>query len=186
MQWILFILLGAARFVKDRKGWLWGMVAIICGVGIYLFINSLSRPRNVAYPENPFSAEYRWNLNYIMKASMQSPPDFTNVHGGFLGSHLAIVDENDFPLLTKKLRHDLFNANRNKFFFYSFVLGGINVRNIDQPLLEACKKLSISRRSNVEIALVSPTTASAETRAILEKKRIKLRFIRPPSRDKFR
>jgi hypothetical protein len=186
MQWILYIFIAAARFVKDRKGRLWGMVVIISGIGIYLFINSLSRPRNVAYPENPFSAEYRWNLNYIMKASMQSPPDFSNIRGGFLCSHLAIVDVNDFPLLIKKLRYDLYNANRNKLLFYSFVLGGLKVRNVDQPLLEASKKLSISGKSNVEIALVSPTTASSDTKEILEKKGIKLRLITRASQNHLR
>ena len=63
------------------------------------------------------------------------------------------------------------------------MLGGLNVRDIDKPLLEACKGLSISGKSNVEIALVSPTTASIDTKEILKKKGIKLRFITKASRD---
>ena len=157
MQWILYILKVAARFVAGRKGPTWGIIVIICGVGIYLVTLSLLRPRYVAYPENPLSAEYRWNLDYIMKASMQTPPNFSNILGGFLCSHLAIVDENDFPLLAKKLRYEFYSVARKDFLFHHFVLGGLNVRNIDQPLLEASERFRI-RKSNVKIVIVAPST----------------------------
>jgi len=123
---------------------------------------------------------YRSNIDEILT------PDFSNIRGGFLGSHLAIVDENDFPLLTKKLRYDLYRAARNDFFLYSFVLGGLNVRNIDQPLLEASKKLRNYRRGNIEIVIVAPSKISGDTKQILEKRGIKIRLVGSPSRNYFR
>ena len=185
MHWILYILIAAAWFVTYRKGRRWGIIVIICGIGIYLAINYLLTPRNVAYPENPLSAEYRRNLNYLLNTSMQAPPDLSNISGGFLGSHLAIVDENDFPLLTKKLRYALYNAAHKNLLFHSFVLGGMNIRDIDQPLLAASKKLRNYRQGNIEIVLVAPTTVSAETKATLEKRGIKIRLVGSPSRNHF-
>lgn len=183
MRWLLYILKTTNRFVTDRKGRKWGIVVVICCIGIYLVTRSFLIPRDVAYPENPLSAEYQSNLNYIIKASMQTPPDFSEIRGGFLGSHLAIVDENDFPLLTKKLEYDLYRAARDDFFFHSFVLGGLSVRNIDQPLLEACKRFRM-RRSNVKIVIVAPSTISAETKSVLEKKGIQVQLIGLPSDDR--
>ena len=111
---------------------------------------------------------------------MKTPPDFSKIRGGFLGSHLAIVDENAFPLLTKKLKYDLYRVARNDFFFHSFVLGGFNVRNIDQPLLEASNIFRM-RKLNIKIVIVAPSTISAETKSILEKKGIQIQLIGPPS-----
>jgi len=180
MRWLLYILKATNRFVTDRKGRKWGIVVVVCCIGIYLVTRSFLIPRYVAYPENPLSVEYQSNLNYIIKASMQTPPDFSKIRGSFLGSHLAIVDENDFPLLTKKLKYDLYRSVRDDFFFHSFVLGGLNVQNIDQPLLEACKRFRM-RGSNIKIVIVAPSTISAETKSILEKKGIQIQFIEPPS-----
>jgi hypothetical protein len=117
---------------------------------------------------------------------MQAPGGFSNIRGSFLGSHLAIVDEQDFALLTKKLRYALLKAADDSFFFHSFVIGGMNVYNIDQPLLKAAKRLRISSRTDIEIVLVAPTTISAETKSVLEKRGLKIRLIDAPSRDRLR
>ena len=66
------------------------------------------------------------------------------------------------------------------------VVGGMNVRNIDEPMLEAGKRFRAPRRPNVLITIVAPTTISAETKATLEKRGIKIRLVGPPSRDHFR
>jgi hypothetical protein len=186
MQPILYILVGVIRHVLDRKGWPWVIALIICCLVIYAGIYFVFVPRDVDYPENPPSPEYERNLHYLLNASMQAPRNFSNIRGSFLGTHLAIVDEQDFALLTKKLRYDLLKAADNDFFFHSFVLGGMNVFDIDQPLLKATKRLRISSRCKIEIILVDPTTVSAETKSILEKRGLKIRLIDAPSRDSLR
>ena len=175
--WILYILIATAWIVAYKKGRQWGIIIFICGIGIYLPVKYLLTPRNVVYPENPLSAEYQLNLKYLIEASTQSPSDFSNIRGALFASSLAIVDGNDFPLLTKRLRYDFRKACRNKFFFHIFVLGGLNVRGIDQPLLEASKRLSISDKNNIRIVVVAPTTISDETKTTLEKRGIKIRLV---------
>jgi len=168
--------------VLDRKGWPWAIALIICGIVIYAGIYFVFVPRDIDYPENP-SAEYQRNLHYLLDASMQAPRDFSNIRGAFLGSHLAIVDDRDFALLTKKLRYALLKAADDDFFFHSFVLGGMNVFDIDQTLLKATKRLCVSSRTNIEIVIVAPTTVSAGTKSVLEKRGLKIRLIDAPSRD---
>lgn len=166
MYWILLIFGPLFRYVIARKGWLWGIALIICGVGIYFAF----RPHEVTYPVNPLSPDYQQNMKYIISATLQAPPDLPKDRGGFLGSHLPIVDERDFPRLTKKLKYEFRKAANDDFFFHRFVLGGINILDIDQPLLKASKWLRMSGRSNIEIIIVAPTTISNETKLILEKR----------------
>ena len=174
------------RHVLDRKGWPWVIALIICCLVIYAGVYYFFVPRDIDYPENPLSPEYERNLQYLLNARMQAPGGFSNIRGSFLGSHLAIVDEQDFALLTKKLRYALLKAADDSFFFHSFVIGGMNVYNIDQPLLKAAKRLRISSRTDIEIILVAPTTISAETKSVLEKRGLKIRLIDAPSRNRLR
>ncbi len=180
MYWILLIFGPLLRFVVNRKGWLWGTALIICGIGIYFAL----RPREVTYPENPLSPDYQRNMRYIIGAMLQAHPDLPKGWGSLLGSHLPIVDERDFPMLTKKLRYEFRKAANDDFSLHMFVLGGMDVRDIDQPLLKASKGLRMSGRSNIELIIVAPSTISNETKLILEKRGIKTRKIDKQSHNR--
>jgi len=173
MNWILYIFVGVLKYIVERRGWLWGIILIFFGISVYFAL----RPREVVYPENPFSDEYRRSQKYLLYASMQAPPDFSKIKGGLLCSHIAIVTEQDFPKFTKKLRQEFLEAISNDFFFHSFVVGGMNVRDIDEPLLKASRRLRMYGRPHIEIVIVAPSTIASDTEWILKEKGFIIRRI---------
>jgi len=181
MRGRLYIFGTLIRYVAERKGWSWAVLLAIFLLGILIAAGVIMTPGDVDYPEGGQTSEYRRNMSYLLAAAKEEPPDFSNVKGGFFGSHLAIVSEQDFPQLAKKLRCDLTEATDDRFMFHSIVLGGMKVHNIDEPLLKAAKGLRNSSQANVELVIVEPSTISAETKAILEAGGLKVRLIGPPS-----
>ena len=177
MNWIKYIFLASiVRIVTQKKGRLWGAVIaviVICVAALYVALRS----REVDYPENPLSDEYRLNQKYLSYATRKEPPDFSEFKGGFFFSQIAIVKVEDFPGFTKKLRQELFKAVDNNFLFHSFTVGGMNIWDIDEPLLKASKRLRMYGRRNIEIVIVEPSTISSETQRILEKRGLKIRRI---------
>jgi hypothetical protein len=178
MQPILNILVGLIRDLSEKKGLPWAIALIIFIVVIYVVCYVMFVPRNVNYPRDLISPDYQRNMHYIMSATENALPDLSKSHIAIFGSYLAIVDEDDLPLLTKKLRYQFLKADYDDLSLYYFVLGGMDVSTIDKPLLAASKKLS--GQANIQITIVAPTTVSIETKAILEKRGIKLRLIGPP------
>jgi hypothetical protein len=167
-------------FIAEKKGWRWAIPMIICSIIICIVIWLAVVPRDVAYPAHPLSPEYRKNMNYLSETGTRAPPDFSKISGGFLFSHIPIVSEQDFPKFTKKLRYELYNAARDDLFFYIIVVGGMDVRDIDQPLLRASKGLVMSGRRNIEIVIVAPSTISDGTKRLLEERGLTIRRIGSP------
>ena len=172
--WIIDIFVRLFKFVLERKGWLWAAAVIICGVGFCIGAYVLFRPREVVYPKNPLSPDYQRNMNYLLRASGQAPADFSKIRGGFHGYHIPIVQEQDFPAFTNKLRQELYNAARKDFLYHRIVVGGMDVRDIDEPLLKASYGLRIAGRSNIEIVIVEPSMISDDTKKILEERGLRI------------
>ena len=164
-------------FIVQRKGWRWAIPVIVCTIGICIGIWLVVVPRDVAYPENLLSPEYRRNMNYLSQAGMRAPPDFSKIRGGLLFSHIPIVSEEDFPKFTTKLRYELHNAARDDLLFYIIVVGGMDVGDIDQPLLRATRGLVITARRNIELVIVAPATISDQTRRTLEERGLRIRTV---------
>ncbi len=180
MRWILYIFADLVGYVADRKGRSWAVALIICGIGICAAFYLAVVPRDVAYPDAHRSREYQQELAYLMGALAESPPDFSGVRGGLYGSTIAVLNRNDFPLFTKKLRYHLHKAAADRFLFHVITVGGMEVRDIDKPLLDASKRLRLSDEGNIEIAIVAPSTISDRTRQILEKRGLRVRLIDAP------
>lgn len=127
------------KYVANRKGWWWGTAVIVCGVGICAAFYLTVTPRDVTYPDTRKVLEYQKHLTYLMSALTESPPDFSGARGGIYGSTIAVVDREDFPLFTKKLRYALFKAAADTYLFHVITVCGMDVCDIDQPLLDATK-----------------------------------------------
>jgi len=180
IAWIITIYRELIDFIVERKGWRWAIPVIVCTIGICIGIWLAVVPRDVAYPENPPPPEYWRNMNYLLDAATQSPPDFSEIRGGLGGSYIPIVSELDFPWFTKKLRYKLHDAARDDLLFYIIVVGGMDVRDIDQPLLKASKRLSMAGCRNIEIVIVDPSTISDDTKRTLEERGLRIRRIEGP------
>ena len=140
--------------------------------------------RDVNYPEDPFLPEYQANLDYLLAAGTVAPSDLSSEKGGFFKTHLPIVSERDFPLLARKLKSLFRKAAASRRMFYIIVLGGMKVGDIDEPLLKAAKGLRNSGRADAGLVIVAPATISSETKAILEKKGLKVRLTGSPKRKR--
>jgi Zn-finger nucleic acid-binding protein len=180
ITWILTIYGQLIDFIVQRKGWRWAIPVIICSIVICIVIWLGVVPRDVAYPENPLSLEYRRNMNYLLDAGMQSPPDLSKIIGSLGGSYIPIVSEQDFSWFTKKLRYELHKGAGDDLLFHIIVVGGMDVRDIDQPLVRASKGLVMSGRRNIEIVIVAPSTISDGTKRILEERGLTIRRIGSP------
>jgi hypothetical protein len=180
MRWILYIFADLVRHVMDRKGRWWGIALILCGIGVCATYYLTFVPRDVAYPDARVAREYQQQLAYLMSALAESPPDFSGVRGRLYGSTIAVMDRKDFPLFTKKLRYHLHKAAADRFLFHVITVGGTEVRDIDQPLLNATRRLRLSAKPNIEIAIVAPSTISDQTKQILEKRGLRVRLIGAP------
>ena len=132
------------------------------------------------------SPDYQKNMTYITNASLEATDKLPDGWFGYFGAHIPIMQEQDLTWLTKRLRKELRHAATYSSMFHIIVVGGMNVRNIDEPMLEAGKRFRAPRRPNVLITIVAPTTISTETKATLEKRGIKIRLVGPPLRDHFR
>lgn len=176
-DWIIYLFVGLVRFVVDLRGWLWGMAVTICAIVICIGAYVVFRSPDVVYPEDIFSVDYQRNMSYLASAVVQAPPDFPKIRGGILGAFIPIVKEQDFPRFGDKLRQELREAARSDFFFHIIVVGGMDVRAIDEPLLKASKRLYMLRQDNIEIVIVAPSTISDETKRILEKRGLRIRRI---------
>ncbi len=181
VSWLVYPYVRLIKFLVERKGWRWAIPVLVCGIGICLSLWFFLVPRAVAYPEHPLSADYQRNMSYLVNAHAQAPPDFSGASRGLLCCHIPIVSEEDFPLLTRKLRYELREAANYAFLFRVIVIGGMEVRDIDQPLLDASKRLSVSGRRNIQIVIVAPSTISDETQLVLEKRGLRIRKIQNPS-----
>ncbi len=177
VSWLAYPYLRLLEFIVQRKGLRWAIPLIACGIGICIGFWLVLMPRDVAYPEHPLSPAYRRNMSYLVNAVMQAPRGFFNIRGALSLSHIPIVNEQDFGLFTKKLRYELRRAAGDDFFFYVIVIGGMEVRDIDQPLLDASKRLRVSGRRNTELVIVAPSTISEDTQRILEKRGLQIRKI---------
>ena len=180
MRWMLNIFAYLVRYVVGRKGWWWGIVVIICGVGICVAFYWTITPRDVTYPNARVAREYQQHLAYLMRALAESPPDFSGIRSGLYGSTIAVVEREDFPLFTRKLRYTLYKAAADPFVFHLITVGGMEVRDIDQALLDATKRLRMDNKPNIEIVIVAPSTISDQTKRVLEKKGLRVRLIDVP------
>ncbi|MFC1760766.1 hypothetical protein ACFL6U_01645 [Planctomycetota bacterium] len=164
------IFTGPVEFIAlafDRKVLL-GVLAILLLVILFVFLH----PYDVDYPKGAMTPEHQGNLNFLLEATQDRMPDLPDGLGGLSGSYLPIVDENDFPQLTKKLRQ-LFESSQNQF----IVLGGMDVFNVDQPILKATKGLPQIKQSWIFLRIVSPSKISSTTEAILKEKNIKVELL---------
>ncbi len=109
-------------------------------------------------------------MSYLIHAVSQAPPDFSRVKGGLLYSHIPILTEQDFSRFTNKLRQKLHNAARKDFLFHIIVVGRMDIRDIDEPLLKASDGLRMPDESNIEIVIVEPSMISDDTKKILEER----------------
>ena len=173
MDFFLDLFAKVLRYVVDRKGWLWGAALIACALGGYLVL----RPGEVQYPANLLSPEYQENMDYLIKTVQHQPPDLPKGASGIFGSHLAVVSERDFPLLTKKLRQEFRNASEDGLLFHLLVLGGKEVRDIVQPLLAASKEIHMPSHPGMKVVIVSPSTISDETERILKERGLSIQRI---------
>lgn len=176
-SWLVYPYLRLIEFIVQRKGLRWAIPLLICGIGICIGMWLILVPRDVAYPERPLSPAYRRNMSYLLNASRRAPTDFSKIRDGLLCSHIPMVSEQDFGLFTKKLRYELRRAASDDFLFHAIVVGGMNVRDIDQPLLDASKRLRVSGRRNIELVIVAPSTISEDTQHTLEKRGLRIRKI---------
>ena len=177
VSWLVYPYLRLIEFIAQRKGRRWAIPVIACGIGICIGTWLVLVPRDIAYPENPLSAYYQQNMSYLLNAGMQAPTDFSKIGGALLRSHIPIMSEQDFPGFSKKLRYELRMAANDDFSFHVIVVGGMNVRDIDQPLLDASKRLRVSGGRNIELVIVAPSTISEDTQRILEKRGLQIRKI---------
>lgn len=177
VSWLAYPYLRLIEFIVQRKGLRWAIPLLICGIGIYIGVWPISVPGDVVYPEHPLSPAYQQNMSYLLNASRRAPTDFSKISGGLLCSHIPIVSEEDFGLFAKKLRYELRMAASDDFLFHVIVVGGMNVRDIDQPLLDASKRLPVSGRRNMELVIVAPSMICEDTQRILEKRGLRIRKI---------
>jgi hypothetical protein len=180
MRWIIDIFVELVRYIMDRKGWRWAAPVIVVGIGMAVAFYLVVTPRDVTYPKADRAGEYQEHLRYLMRASAESPPDLSALRGGLFGTTIAVIDRQDFPLFTRKLRYTLYKAAGDHFLFHIITVGGMTVHDIDQPLLNATKRLRLSGKPNVEIVVVAPSTISEQTRQIIEERGLKVRLIDAP------
>ncbi len=180
MRWIPYIFADLVRYVMDRKGRRWGIALIACDIGICAAFYLAVVPRDVAYPDARVAGQYQQQLAYLMSALAESPPHLPDGRGGFYGSTIAVLDRKDFPLFAKKLRYNLHKAAADRFLFHVVTVGGMEVRDIDQPLLDATERLRLSGRPNIEIVIVAPSAISDQTKQVLEKRGLKVRLVGAP------
>jgi hypothetical protein len=163
------------------------VVAIIaCCIAVLMVYFKTKKPEQEPISSvSVFSPEYQGNMTYLSNALMEAMPDFSKASNGWLGAHIPIVHEQDFPWFAYRLRKELRDSS-GSILYHSIVVGGMKVRGIDEPVLEASSRFRGRRKPNVEIVIVAPSTISAETKQILEKRGIEIRLVGPPSRDHFR
>lgn len=174
------------RPAAAAKDALLAVAIIVCCIAILIVYFKTKKPEEepISYV-NTSSPEYQENMGYLLHALMEARPDFSEARSGWLAAHIPIVREQDFPWFAHTLRQELRDASGSSL-YHSIVVGGMKVREIDEPVLEASKRFRARRKPNVEIVIVAPSTISAETKQILEKRGIEIRFVGPPSRDHFR
>ena len=168
------------------KDSLLAIVIIICCIGILAVYFSTRKAEEKINYVNTFSPEYQQNIKYLLDATLQARPDLPNGWFGYFCAHIPILQEQNFPWFTQRLKEEFRRAANYRSLYHMIVVGGMNVRDIDQPLLDASKKFRMRRRPNVEIVIVEPSTISSETKEILEKSGLKIRLVGPPSRDQLR
>lgn len=151
---------------------------------VYFNLNTKKSKENIPYI-NTFSPEYQQNMDYISNALIEASDKLPDGWSGYFGAHIPIVQEQDFPYFTQRLKKELRRASTYTSMFHLIVVGGMNVRDIDEPILEASKRFRAPRMPNVVIIIVAPSTISNETKTALEKKGIGIRLVEPPSRDYF-
>lgn len=164
------------------------LAIIACCIGtLILYFNFRPKKTKERVPSvDTFSPEYRANMNYILNASMEANKKLPSGWFGYFGAHIPIVREEDFSWVAKRLKEELSHASTYTSMYHLIVVGGMSVQGIDEPMLEAGKRFRVRGRPNVDIAIVAPTTISAETKQTLEKGGIKIRLVGAPSRDHFR
>jgi len=162
------------------------IIACCIGVLIVYFNFGTKKPKEKVPYVNTLSPAYSANMSYILNASMEANDKLPDGWFGYFGAHIPIVQEQDFPWLAQRLKEELGHASDYTSMYHMIVVGGMNVQGIDEPMLEAAKRFRVHRRPNVDVVIVSPTTISAETKQILEKRGIRIRLVGPPSRDHFR
>jgi hypothetical protein len=181
VAWTVSIYERVMDLAVDKKGWQWKIAGAICiiglCIGIFVGIRAGFPPPEVAHPHNPFSPVYQRNMSYLLDATKNALPRPSRGRGGWMGSYLVIVDRKDFPRAAAQLEQQLRGAVKNDFFSYQIVLGGMNVRHVDQVLLDATKPLRLSERCDVEIFIVAPSTISDETQEILKERGLRIRRI---------
>ena len=180
MDWILKMFADVVGYVAERKGRSWAALVVLCGVGFYGAYYLAFVPRDVAYPEVGRAGQYQHQLAYLIGALAQSPPDLSGARGGLYGSTIAVLSRSDFPAFTKKLRYYLHRAAGDRSLFHVITVGGTEVYDIDEPLLDASRRLQLSGEGNIEIAIVAPSTISDQTRQTLEKRGLRVRLIDAP------
>ncbi|MEJ2702186.1 MAG: hypothetical protein P8Z79_07060 [Sedimentisphaerales bacterium] len=180
MRWIIYLFVDLVRHVLDRKGWRCAIPVIVVGIGMAVLFYVVFTPRDVTYPKADRAGEYQEHMRYLMRASAESLPDLSGLRGGLLGTTIAIVSREDLPLFTKKLRYTLHKAAGDHFLFHVITVGGMTVRDIDQPLLDATKRLQLSGEPNIEIVIVAPSTISDQTKQTLEERGLRVCLIDGP------
>jgi hypothetical protein len=170
------------RFAVTRKDSLLAIAIVVCCISILVVYFSTRKSRDDISYVNQFSPEYEQNMMYLLNASMERSHQLPKDWFGYFGAHIPIVQEQDLTWFTQRLRQELRHADNKRLLFHRIVVGGMRVRDIDQPMLDAGKGFRMRTRPNVEIIIVAPSTISAETRQVLEKKGLKIHLIGPPSR----
>ena len=148
--------------IRNNLGWRLRLVLIVIVIAVVLLL----KPGEVEYPAQPMSPDYQRNMRHLQAATMRRMPKLPDNMGGLYGMDLAIVSEDDFPLLTKKLRQ-VFHEASSHFLFHLITIGGQNVERIDEPLLEASEGLRRPKTPNIKLVIVAPSTISPDTERIL-------------------
>ena len=164
-----------------KKDILISIAIIFCCAGITaaLVYTRKHKEKEIYYPVNEVSPEYRENMDYLLQASMQNHPTNPKINmRGLFCAHVPVAHEREFPWLIKKLKEEFYYPPRSV--FHRIVVGGKTSLDIDQPLLEVSKKVRSSILSNTEIVIVTPVKISSDTKEILEKRGLQITIVENP------
>jgi hypothetical protein len=179
----------AKRPAVSRKDSLWAICIIVCCACLLIAFSHAGKPQednSNIHHVSMFSPEWDSNMKYLSNAVLEASLDLPKGWLIYFSSKIPIIEDKDFPWLAQRLKQELLRAARNRSRYHIIIIGGINVQDIDEPILKASEKIRIRIRKNVSIVIVAPSTISAETKSILEKRGIRIQLIGSPSRNRLR
>jgi hypothetical protein len=154
---------------------LFGFLAIL----ILICVLILRLPYHIAYPEGSLTPEHQKNYDFLKEATRDRISELPGGTGELYVCYLPITGDSDFPQLTRKLRQ-LFESSRNQV----IVLGGMDVHDIDRPILKAAKRLPEIEGLWTCLWIVSPSKISSATENTLREKNIEVEFLQETDRTR--